>query len=334
MTMDPTISARRSRRALAAGAAALACAALMATPSVAAEKVTYLFPAPPFLPAFGPIQVAKAKGYFKAAGIDVKFERGKGGVDVAKQVGVGNAELGGILADGPIIVRPNGVPIKTIAVFGGQGFMQIVARADAHINGPRNLKGKKVSVMSLQDTTYYVLQGVLASVGLNKSEVQIEPAGPAGVWKLVANGNTVACACVPDWIPPIQAAGVKVKIMPADKYFPSMAQAIGASDKIIKTRPKMVGNFVHAALKGMKDIMDDPVAAAKVFVGAVPMWKGKEKYIEAVFKYYDKLVYPGQKKLGEVNVERMKKVQAFYVKAGIARKAVPLNELYTNQFIK
>ncbi len=331
---NPTKSARRQRRVLALGAAALASAALFAAPGQAAEKVTYLFPAPPFLPAFGPIQVAKSKGYFKAAGLEVVFQRGKGGIDVAKQVGVGNAELGGILADGPIIVRPNGVPIKTIGVFGGHGFMQIVARADAKINGPKDLKGKKVSVMSLQDTTYYVLQGALASVGLKKSDLTIEPAGPAGVWKLVANGNTVACACVPDWIPPIQAAGVKVKIMPADEYFPSMAQAIGASDKIIKERPAMVGKFVQAAMHGMKDIMDDPKAAAKAFVAVVPMWKGKEGYIERVFAYYAKLVYPGQKKLGEVNAERMKKVQAFYVKAGIARKAVPLNELYTNQFIK
>ncbi len=332
--MDSRTTTRLPRRLLSLGAAALACAALVTAPVQAAEKITYLFPAPPFLPAFGPIQIAKQKGYYKAAGLDVSFQRGKGGIDVAKQVGVGNADLGGILADGPIIVRPNGVPIKTIAVFGGKGFMQIVARADANINSPKDLKGKSVSVMSLQDTTYYVFQGALASVGLSKDDVTVKPAGPAGVWKLVASGDTVACACVPDWIPPIQAAGVKVKIMPADEYFPSMAQAIGASDKTIKERPEMVQKFVTASLKGMKDIMDDPKAAAKDFVAAVPMWKGKEKYIEAVFGYYAKLVYPGQAKLGEIDAERMKKVQAFYLKSGIARKATPLAELYTNQFIK
>jgi len=29
------------------------------------EKITYLFPAPPVLPAFGPIRLAQGKGYFK-----------------------------------------------------------------------------------------------------------------------------------------------------------------------------------------------------------------------------------------------------------------------------
>src|SRR5262245_75687 len=89
----------------------------------AAESVTYLFPAPPSLPAFGPIRLAKGKGYFADAGIDVNFAVGRGGVDVAKQVGAGNAPFGGIVADGPIMVRQNGVPIKIVAVFGGRGFM-------------------------------------------------------------------------------------------------------------------------------------------------------------------------------------------------------------------
>ena len=39
-----------------------------AAPAWADEKLTYLFPAPPLLPAFGPIQLAKGKGYFSQAG--------------------------------------------------------------------------------------------------------------------------------------------------------------------------------------------------------------------------------------------------------------------------
>src|SRR6266849_2005898 len=180
----------------------------------AAETVTYLFPAPPSLPAFGPIQLAQGKGYFAAAGLDVKFAVGRGGVDVAKQVGAGNAPLGGIVADAPIMVRQNGVPIKMVALFGGRGFMQLVVREDSGIQKPADLKGKTISVMSFQDTTYYALLGLLASVGLTQDDVNIQSAGPSGVWEFVATGKAVAMAGVPDWIPPVQAAGVKVRVMP------------------------------------------------------------------------------------------------------------------------
>src|SRR6202030_4410717 len=92
----------------------------------AAEKITYLFPPQPFLPACGPIQIAKGKGYFSQAGLDVNYAVGRGGVDVAKEVGAGNVPLGGIVADAPIVVRQHGVPAKIVAVVGGEGFMQLV----------------------------------------------------------------------------------------------------------------------------------------------------------------------------------------------------------------
>src|SRR5438309_2727719 len=276
--MEPMVGKGGLRKCIAYRAAGmlLGAALLAPAPLTAAETVTYLFPAPPMLPAFGPIRLAQGKGYFTEAGLDVKFAVGRGGVDVAKQVGAGNAPLGGIVADGPIVVRQNGVPIKIVAMFGGRGFMQLVVREDSGIEKPADLKGKTISVMSYQDTTFYALLGLLASVGLTQDDVNIQAVGPTGVWEFVATGKSAGMAGVPDWIPPVRAAGVAVKIIPSDEYFPHMAQGIAASDQIIKEKPEMVRKFVHAALRGMKDIMDDPEKESDNFVRFVPDWKGKE----------------------------------------------------------
>ncbi|MGB9056450.1 MAG: ABC transporter substrate-binding protein [Pseudolabrys sp.] len=231
-------------------------------------------------------------------------------------------------------MRQNGVPIKVVAVFGGKGFMQLVVRDDSGISKPADLKGKTITVMSYQDTTYYALLGLLASVGLSKDDVDIQSAGPTGVWESVATGKSVGMAGVPDWIPPVEAAGVKVKILPSDQFFPHMAQGIGASDKTIKENPELIRKFVTAALHGMKDIMDDPDKAADDFVKFVPEWKGKEATVKAAFKYYALLVYPGQKQLGEVSVERLTQLQDFYLAKGIIKKKSPVDELYTNAFLK
>jgi NitT/TauT family transport system substrate-binding protein len=330
-----TVSSRR-RTLLAAAGAFLGVSGLgLAGSSLsAAESVTYLFPAPPVLPAFGPIQLAKGKGYFAEAGLDVSFAVGRGGVDVAKQVGAGNALVGGIVADGPIMVRQNGVPIKIVAVFGGKGFMQLVVREDSGIEKPADLKGKTITVMSYQDTTFYALLGLLASVGLTQDDVNIQAVGPTGVWEFVATGKSVGMAGVPDWIPPVQAAGVKVRVIPTDEFFPHMAQGIGVSDRVIKEKPELVRAFVKAALHGMKDIMDDPDKAADDFVRFVPEWMGKEGAVKAVFNYYARLVYPGQKVLGEVNVERLSALQDFYLAKGLIQRKSPVEDLYTNAFVK
>jgi NitT/TauT family transport system substrate-binding protein len=298
------------------------------------EKITYLFPAPPLLPAFGPIQLAKGKGYFAQAGLDVGFAIGRGGVDVAKEVGAGNAPLGGIVADGPILVRQNGVPIKIVAVFGGKGFMQLVVREDSNVRNPADLKGKTITVMSYQDTTFYALLGLLASVGLTQDDVDIQAAGPVGVWQMVATGRSIGMAGVPDWIPFLQATGVPVRVLQTDEFFPHMAQGIGASDQIIKERPEMVRAFVTAALHGMGDIVADPATAADDFAKFVPEWQGKTDQVKAAFTYYDTLVYPGQNRLGEVDPVRLAKLQDFYFAKGIIQKKTPVDELYTNEFIK
>jgi NitT/TauT family transport system substrate-binding protein len=329
----PARQVKMSRRmVLAAGAFGLA----YGTPAraQAPEKITYLFPAPPMLPAFGPIQLAKGKGYFSQAGLDVEFAVGRGGVDVARMVGAGNAPLGGIVADGPIMVRGNGVPVKIVAVFGGMGFMQLVVREDSGIEKPADLKGKTITVMSYQDTTFYALLGLLASVGLTQNDVNIQSVGPTGVWEFVAAGKSAGMAGVPDWIPPIQAAGVKVRVISTDQYFPHMAQGIAASDRLIKEKPALVRRFVTASLRGMKDIMDDPDRSADEFVKFVPEWKGREGAVKSALNYYAKLVYPGQKQLGEVNPDRLRSLQKFYLSKDLIRKAIPVEELYSNEFIK
>ena len=41
---------------------------------------------------------------------------------------------------------------------------------------------------------------------------------------------SVGMAGVPDWIPAVEAAGVAVKVLPTDEFFPHMAQAVAASE--------------------------------------------------------------------------------------------------------
>ena len=299
-----------------------------------AEEVTYLLPAPPFLPAFAPWMLAKARGYYKSEGLNVKFQMARGGVDVAKQVGAGNAVVGGGIGDTSMIVRPNGIPVKAVAVLGGGSLMHLTAHADRGINGPADLKGKTITTLSFQDTTFYALLGMLASQGLSRKDINAQAAGPAGVWKLFMAGKADAMASVPDWTAIAIGAGKKVKIFPADDYFKSMAQAILVADKTIKENPALVQKLVRATLKGMAAIMNDPDSATKDYTAFVAKNKGKDKYIKSVFAMYNKYVYPGQKKIGVMDRARLASLQKFYVKSGILRKELPLDDLYTNQFIQ
>lgn len=321
---------------------AIAAAAMLATGigavpagASATEKVTYLLPAPLSLPAFAPWVLAKHLGYYEEAGFDVEFQVARGGVDVAKQVGAGNAMIGGAIGDTPIIVRANGVPVKAVGVLGGGSLTVIVGRKDRGIETLDDLKGKTVTVLSYQDTTFYALLGSLSAAGLTKNDVDAQAVGPASVPKLVIAGQADACACTPDWeINVVDALPGNTVSMPTMDYFASMAQAIIASDEVIETRPELVRAIVQATLKGMTFIMEDPARAAKVYVEAQPSMAGQEELMTRILANYTERTYKGQKVVGEMDAERLAKLQEFYLEQGIIQRATPVEDLYTNAFIQ
>ena len=310
--------------------AALACAVM---PALAApEEVTYLLPAPPNSPAFAPWMIAQQNGYYADENLKINFVAARGGVDVAKQIGAGNAVIGGAIGDTPIIVRANGIPVKAVAVLGAGSLTMIAVHEGGSVNDVKDLKGKTLTVMAYTDTTYYALLGTLRKSGLNKNDVSAQAAGPTGVWQLFAANKSEAMAGVPDWVVSAEDAGAKVKLLPAGEMFQSMAQAVLASDEEIRNNPERIRRLVRATLRGMQDIMTDPKAATAAYVKAVPAFKGKEAQIEKTFEMYRKYVYADQKVLGQMDEKRLDAVQKFYVSEGIVAKAQPLADLYTNQF--
>ncbi|THT96171.1 ABC transporter substrate-binding protein [Lampropedia puyangensis] len=299
----------------------------------ALEEVTYLLPAPANLTAFAPWMLALHKGYYKEEGLDVKFVSGRGGVDVAKQVGAGNAPIGGAIGDTPIIVRANGIPVKAVAVLGAGSLTLIATKEDGDLKHVKELKGKTATVMAYTDTTYYAFLGSLEKAGLTKQDLDIQAAGPAGIWQLFNSGRSDAMAGVPDWIVSAENAGAKIRILPQEETFQSMAQAILASEKVIKENPELVSKLVRATLRGMQDIMHDPESATTEYVKAVPAYQGQEASIRRTFDLYNQYVYAGQKVPGAIDRDRMEAVQNFYVEQAIVPRAQALDDLYTNTFV-
>jgi NitT/TauT family transport system substrate-binding protein len=311
-------------------------AAAAVRPSFAAlEQVTYLFPAPSFLPAFIPFHLALKRGYYEKNNVAVKFETGRGGADVAKQVGVGNADIGGGLGETSMIVRPNGLPVRAVAQLGSHPLFQVATRKESNIKSLKELKGKKLGVIGYQDTSYYALLAVLAANGLKRDDLEVQAVGPAGVTQLMIAKSLDGIMATPEWADAIETAGVALDQYDIEKTFPAMAQAIVASDKIVKERPAAVGGFVKAVMKATRDCMTDPAAASKDFIAAVPQHAGKEVEMERILRAYVKNVYATDpiSNLGKFDPKRLATVQKFYVENKIVQKAVPVEDLYTNQFV-
>ena len=77
------------------------------------------------------------------------------------------------------------------------------------------------------------------------------------------------------------------------------------------------------------------MSAAKDYVAAVPVHAGKEAQIERILRRYVADVYHTEppSALGRFDPERLRVVQKFYFENKIIQSAVPIDDLYTNQFV-
>jgi NitT/TauT family transport system substrate-binding protein len=301
----------------------------------AQTALTYLFPAPDFLPAFAPFQLALGKGYYAEEGLDVTFRVGQGGADVATQVAVGNADMGGGMGDTSMIVRANGLEIRGVALLGGSGLTHIAWRNDSGITSVADMRGHPVGVISFQDTAYYNLLAVLADAGINRGDLDIQALGSGGLIQNMIAGSIHAMSGVPEWIVAIQDAGVELTVVPARDYFPAQAQAIIASDRVIAENPEAVQGFVRATLRAIADIVADPAVAAQEYVGFVDRHAENVEQIERIMRFYVESVYAEMPDLprGAFNEAMLSEIQQFYVTNEIVRTAVPITDVYTNQFV-
>lgn len=317
------------------GFATAASLALSGAAASAQTAVTYLFPAPDFLPAFAPFQLALGHGYYAEEGLDVTFQIGQGGADVATQVAVGNADLGGGMGDTALIVRANGLAIRGVALLGGQGITHVAWRNDRDINGIADLRGRSIGVIGFQDTTFYNLLAVLATEEINRSDADVQALGPGGIIQNMIAGSIDAMSGVPEWIVAIEDAGVPLTVTPARDYFPSQAQAIIASDAMIAEHPEVVRGFVHATLRAIDDIIADPALAAQQYVGFVPRHAENVAQIERIMRMYVSNVYAqdGDRPIGAFDPAQLQIAEDFYVANELVTAAVPVEDAYTNAFV-
>ena len=91
-----------------------------------------------------PFFVAKEKGWFKAAGLDVTIEDGNGSTTTVQLIGTGQFDIGHASLAPMAMASAKGLPVTSVAGFLRKGDMGILVPSDSGIQKPADLVGKKV----------------------------------------------------------------------------------------------------------------------------------------------------------------------------------------------
>jgi NitT/TauT family transport system substrate-binding protein len=250
---DVPLSRRRflKKSTLAAGALALPFAPLRARAAGALKPVTmtldWLYQG-----ANAGFMLAREKGFFEQAGLDVTLTPGKGSVTTAQLVGSKAAQVG--FSDGFVVgsAVARGMAIKTVGSIYRRDPAAIMVLADSSIQTPKDLEGKTVAITA-GSAQFQQWPAFAKGAGIDTSKIQVVNVDPAGVGPALISGKADAIAgYVASYVPSIEVHGnKKVRLFWfADYGVTVVSNGIIVHQDLLKSDPDLVRAFVPAAIKG------------------------------------------------------------------------------------
>jgi len=280
----------KSLRILAAVAASMALMAGM--PASAAEKVSvrlkWLAQA-----QFAGFYVAKAKGFYDQAGLDLTINPGGPNLNVETLVASGNDTFG--LAGGTetvLLAREKGLPLVCIGVTVQNTPFTYVTYKDSGITKVKDFAGKKVATWFTG--TQYTLYSMLASAGVKQSDLTIVPQS-GSMAPFVEKQFDVAAATYYNELNTLkeQGLGDKLTLIKPDDYGVVVQQdTVLVSEKYRNEKPQQVQAFMNATIKGWKYALQNKKEAIDIVMAAAPSLNRAHQ--EAMLDEFEKLVKAGK----------------------------------------
>lgn len=265
---------------------------LAALPASAAEKVSvrlkWLAQA-----QFAGFYVAKAKGFYEQAGLDLTINPGGPNLNVETLVASGNDTFG--LAGGTetvLFAREKGLPLVCIGVTVQKTPFTYVAYKDSGITKVKDFAGKKVATWFTG--TQYTLYSMLAAAGVKQSDLTIVPQS-GSMAPFVEKQFDVAAATYYNELNTLkeQGLGDKLVLIQPDDYGVVVQQdTVLVSEKYRNEKPEQVQAFMNATVKGWKYALQNKKEAIDIIMAAAPSLNRAHQ--EAMLDEFEKLVKAGR----------------------------------------
>jgi NitT/TauT family transport system substrate-binding protein len=225
----------------------------------------------------GAFFVALQKGYYKAEGLDVSIDRGRGSAEVVRQLASGVYDMGfpdiNVVMDFDSKNPEQAFPVLMSGY--EQAPAAIFVLKSSGIAEPKQLNGKKLG-SAANDSTFKLFPIFASQTGIDMSSVQVQYIEPSLREVLLVQGKVDAIpGQVFNSLLELQAKGVKeadIKyFMYKDYGLQLYGNSIAASRGFLKDNPEAVKGFLRATVRGLKDVARDPEAGVTAALAFEPL---------------------------------------------------------------
>jgi ABC-type nitrate/sulfonate/bicarbonate transport system substrate-binding protein len=221
-------------------------------------------------PTYAGFYLARARGLYRARGLDVEIVEGTGATVAAQAIGAGTSYfIGSSSAEATAIARSRGIPVRSVAVFYPSVPTVVYSRADTPIRRPQDLPGKRIG-LTKGSITVDEYRGLLAANRIDRSTITEVETGfdPAPLLTKQVDGLLDYQELTPA---ELKAGGHDIVVMRlADFGLNAYSVNLIVNDAATSREQAAVRAITEATIEGYAFVRNNPGEAAALFSRMFP----------------------------------------------------------------
>jgi NitT/TauT family transport system substrate-binding protein len=318
----------------------LAIAATLATTAAKAEDTLKV--KLDFLPwgIHAALHLAKAKGWYKEAGLNVEITDGKGSGLTIQQVASGEVDIGQVQLNAVAVARSQGIPVKSIAGFVRRSDLGAIVPEDSNINSVKDLAGKKVAYVAATSLGALAEPFLLAG-GVPRKDINLVNVDASSQMSIYLSGAVDSVLVnIPLGIPAAAGKRPSKGLLLADVGMNLPSYGLMTSDSTLKNKAELLKRFVPVAIRAWEYLYDGNASHIDEGVQAILSQRSDEKLdpdiLKAQVAEYGKFLFTDAtkgKRVGWQAEEDWAAAIPIMEKAGLIKPGFKPGDFYTNDFI-
>jgi ABC-type nitrate/sulfonate/bicarbonate transport system substrate-binding protein len=283
---------------------------------------------------FAGILLAKEKGRYKDAGIDLTVKERQKGISVIDEVVSGNAQIGIIASPDIIKSKTEGKPVKSFAVQLQKSPYCLISKKNKGINSPDKLKGKKIGIRS--DAGELMVKIILADLGIKPEDIRLVKIG-WDLQPLIDDSVDVTQGYMNHEPNVLKDMGYEINYLPAFKYgYNFYGDVYFTTEATIQNHPELIQNFLSVTLSEWQEALKAPQSAAQLITEKYLPKETTVAHETESLKIYSLLstLGEGKKYLGWMEDAYWQKSIDILYNFRQTDKKIPASEVFTMDFLK
>jgi len=282
--------------------------------------------------------MALDKGYYKEEGLDVEIVPGGPDIVPEQQVANGAADIGVDWVASLLAHQEQGLPLVEISQIYQKSGLVLVSKKSAGINGPADLKGKKVG--NWMGGNEYELLALFDKYKFDPNkDIKFAKQGFTMDQFLTGELDAASAMTYNEYHVALES-GVKAEDLNViDMNAEGVAMLednLFANSEWLEQNKETAAKFVRASIKGWQDAVADPAAATDIVMKSVEEGSTTKEHQLTMMQEVAKLVAPegfDKAKIGYIDEAAFRQTADIALKFGVIKTAADLSKAYTNEIV-